>query len=411
MIGRESKCQVCGSVNLERLLDLGYQPLCNDFLPAGDAPGPQTYYPLCVCYCDRCSLVQLDYVVPTEVAFGDQYTYLTGSSESLIQYYSKLASRLVKKFDLLPGETVIEIGSNDGTFLKAFQSLGLEVLGIDGARQSSDIAVTEGVPVVQQFFGQGVVPAVRDRLRVGSKIRLILGMNVLAHTGDVNDFLAGVTQLMEPDTVFVNQSHWLVALTRKFEFDTVYHEHLRYYTLKSLTLLFERHGLSIDDAEITDFYGGSILAYAKKSTGHRSEDLKAVLAEEDQTDVVQSLRDMKQVLLSNRARLLNLLSDLRDSGKRVAGIGAPMKASTLLNFFGVTSDLVEYLGEVNQLKIGTVVPGVRIPVLHEDVFFEDPPDYALLLSWNMSDFLIPKFRERGYKGKFIIPVPQVEVVE
>jgi hypothetical protein len=396
---------------LERLLDLGYQPLCNEFSPVEDAPGPQTFYPLCVCYCHECSLAQLDYIIPTEVAFGDQYTYLTGSSESLIKYYSELALKLVDKFSLHAGDTVIEIGSNDGTFLKAFQTLGLNVLGIDGARKSSDIALTDGIPVIQQFFGQGIAPAVQERLNPGSKVGLILAMNVLAHTADINDFLAGVTQLMEPNTAFVSQSHWLAALTRNFEFDTIYHEHLRYYTLNSLTRLFEKHGLYIEDAEITDFYGGSILAYAGKSASAGSEGVTSILAEEAKADVVQSLRDMKQVLLTNRAHLLNLLSDIRNSGKRVAGIGAPMKASTLLNYYGVTADLVEYLGEVNQLKVGTVVPGVRVPVVHEDVLFQDQPDYALILSWNMADSLMPKFRERGYKGKFILPVPSVEVIE
>jgi len=409
-------CQVCGSGGLERLLDLGYQPLCNEFVPRDEAAGPQTFFPLCLCFCHECSLAQLDYVIPAEVAFGDQYTYLTGSSESLIRYYSDLATRLVDKFDLRPGDTVIEIGSNDGTFLKAFQTLGMDVLGIEGARRSSDVAVTDGIPVIQQFFGQGLASAVKERIRPGSRVALILAMNVLAHTSDINGFLVGVNQMMEPGTVFVNQSHWLAALTRKFEFDTIYHEHLRYYTLQSLMRLVERHGLRIEDAEITDFYGGSILAYAKESTGTgsvgiESDNLKSILVDEAKIDVVKSLRDMKQVLLTNKAQLLNLLVDLRNSGKRVAGIGAPMKASTLLNYYGVTADLVEYLGEVNQLKVGTVVPGVRVPVVHEDIFFQEPPDYALLLSWNMADFLIPKFRSRGYKGKFILPVPNVEVIE
>jgi len=284
-------------------------------------------------------------------------------------------------------------------------------LGIDGARVSTDVASADGVPVIPQFFGTGVVSSIKEKLGADSRVGLILAMNVLAHTADINDFLTGVTQLMGPDTAFVSQSHWLAALTRKFEFDTIYHEHLRYYTLKSLMRLFERHGLYVEDAEITDFYGGSVLAYGKRSAVQESESLKKILADEDEANVVQSLRDMKQVLLSNRATLLNLLVDLRSSGKRVVGIGAPMKASTLLNYYGVTADLVEYLGEVNQLKVGTVVPGVRVPVVDEEIFFQEQPDYALILSWNMADFLMPKFRSRGYKGKFILPVPSVEVIE
>ena len=411
MIDQRLTCQGCGKDGLERLLDLGYQPLCNEFLPADDAPAPQTFYPLCLCYCHECSLAQLDYVIPTEVAFGNQYTYLTGSSESLIKYFTDLAQRLVEQFQLQPGDTVIEIGSNDGTFLKAFQSLGMDVLGIDGANQATDIAVADGVPVIQQFFGKGSAVDVRKRVRPGSKIGLLLAMNVLAHTGKINEFLDEATELMDSDTVLVSQSHWLAALTRNFEFDTIYHEHLRYYTLTSLMNLFERHGLAVVDAEIVEFYGGSVLAFASKSGSGQSEGMKSILAEEADADVVQALRDMNQVLLTNRAELINLLVDIRKSGKRVAGVGAPMKASTLLNYYGVTSDLVEYLGEVNHLKIGTVVPGVRIPVVHEDRMFEEEPEYALMLSWNMADFLIPKFRARGYKGKFILPVPRVEIIE
>ena len=350
-------------------------------------------------------------MIPTTVTFGNQYTYLTGSSQSLINYYADLAGRLKEQFNLQPGDTIVEIGSNDGTFLNAFKTLGMDVLGIDGATQSSEIAVANDIPVIQEFFGNGSADAVRARLKPGSKIRLILAMNVLAHTGEINEFLYETTLLMDSNTVLVSQSHWLAALTQKFEFDTIYHEHLRYYTVSSLTNLFEKHGLSINDAEITDFYGGSILAFASKSSNEQSESLQCILAEEEEADIVQSLRTMNQALMTNRAKLLNLLVDLRTSGKRIAGVGAPMKASTLLNFYGVTPDLVDYLGEVNHLKVGTVVPGVRIPVVHEDRLLEEEPDYALLLSWNMADFLLPKFKERGYNGKFILPVPSVEIIE
>lgn len=411
MSGREAACQVCGESGLEKLLDLGYQPLCNEFLPAEEAPRPQTYYPLCVCYCHSCSLVQLDYVIPTDFSFGNQYTYLTGSSPALIEYYSRLASEIVERFGLQPGDAVIEIGSNDGTFLKAFRSLGMEVLGIEGASKSYEVAVADGIPVVQQFFGSGLSNTIKNQLRPGSKIRLIMGMNVLAHTDNINEFLAEVEGLMDADTVFISQSHWLAALVQKFEFDTIYHEHLRYYTLTSLMRLFLRHGLHVEDAELVDFYGGSILIYARNFLGEPSKNIKSILVKEAEANIVESLKEMKRVLLNNRAHLLNLLVDLQNSGNRVVGIGAPMKASTLLNFYGVTPDLLGSIGEVNQLKVGTVVPGVRIPVVDEDTLLEEHPDYALILTWNMADFLMPKMRSKGYQGKFILPVPKVEVID
>ena len=175
--------------------------------------------------------------------------------------------------------------------------------------------------------------------------------------------------------------------------------------------LFQRHDLSITDAEITDFYGGSVLVSAVRGPEHQLSALSSVLSKEQDIDITQSLKDIKQRLLSNKARLLNLLTEIKTSGKRVVGVGAPMKASSLLNFYGITSDLVDYIAEVNPLKVGTVVPGVGIPVVHEDIVFQDQPDYAILLSWNMAESIIPKYREAGFKGKFILPVPQVEVVE
>ncbi len=407
---QQVKCQGCGSVGLEQLLDLGHQPLCNEFVPLDQAVGPQTYYPLCLCYCRQCSLAQLDYIIPTDVTFGDQYTYLTGSSPSLLKYYGDMAEMLTEKFKLHPGDTVVEIGSNDGTFLRAFRESGIEVLGVEGAKRSSNLAVAAGVPVIESFFGAGSAAAVRQHLPQGSRVRLVVAMNVLAHTDNINEFLDEVGELMGPETVFISQSHWLMALIRKFEFDTIYHEHLRYYTLGSLMRLFERHGLHVFDAETTEFYGGSVLAMASKTVSPRSDSMKSLLEQENGVDVVRVFQDMKETLLRNKTQLLSLLVDLKSAGHRVVGLGAPMKASTLLNYYGITSDLIGEIAEVNELKVGTLVPGVRIPVVHEDEVFREQPDFALLLAWNMAEHIIPKYRSMGYTGKFIVPVPELEVV-
>lgn len=411
LIKQEIECQACASNRLESVLDLGHQPLCNEFSPSNVAKIPQMFYPLCLYYCLECSLVQLGHVIPTSDTFGGQYTYLTGSSKSLVEYYDLLARTIFDQLCLNEGDVVVDIGSNDGTFLKSFQSLGLTVLGVEGAIQPAQAALEKGVPTIVDFFGPGISRKIEDSLPEGSKVRLIVAMNVLAHTDNINDFLSEVVGLMDEDTILISQSHWLMELMRKFEFDTIYHEHLRYYTLSSLINLFKRHGLNISDVEIKDFYGGSILTYATKSIGHSSSKVLEVLDNERQIDVRNAFKEMKKVLLDNKISLLSLLVNLKASGKRVVGIGAPMKASTLLNFYGVTSDLVEYLAEVNELKVGTYVPGVHIPVVHEDQVFENQPDYAMILSWNMSEAIISNFRTLGYKGKFIIPVPRIEVLE
>lgn len=396
---------------MEAILDLGYQPLCNEFWPASEPARPQTFYPLSLCRCNECSLVQIDYVIPTEDAFGEQYTYLTGTSRSLVDYYTKLAASLTLRLGLKPGDAIIEMGSNDGTLLKAFQDLGMNVLGVEGAPAAAAVASQNGVPTITQFFGARMSSVIHRRLPEGTKIRLVLAMNVLAHTDNINEFLQEVVKLMDQDTVFLSQSHWLIELIRKFEFDTIYHEHLRYYTLGSLRDLFQRHGLNINHAESNDFYGGSILAQASLKLSEISPEMVAILEQEKSVDITESLKAMKGKIITNKTRLLSLLVDLKASDKRVIGIGAPMKASTFLNFYGITSDLIEYLAEVNELKVGTVVPGVRIPVIHEEKLFQEQPDYAMLLSWNMADFIIPKYREMGYKGKFILPVPDLEIVE
>ena len=404
-------CQACGSRELEPVLDLGYQPLCNEFRPSDEPVLSQTIYPLCLCRCRRCTLVQLNCVIPTRDVFGGQYTYLTGSSRSLVEYYGALAHRLADRFNLTQNDVVVDIGSNDGTFLKAFQSLGLPVIGVEGTPVAAQIAEDNGVPTVRQFFGRGVSQAIKEQLPPGTRIGFISAMNVVAHSDNISEFLGELTGLMDQETVFVSQSHWLVELIRKFEFDTIYHEHLRYFTLQSLINLYEAHGLQAFDAEVTEFYGGSILVCSARSAREQSPDLAAILDEESRVDIVQSLKNMKGVLLDNKVQLISLLANIKNSGNKIAGIGAPMKASTLLNFYGITPDFMDYIVEVNPFKVGTAVPGVRIPVVYEDLLFEEQPPFAVLLSWNMADHIIAKYRELGYAGKFILPVPRVEVIE
>lgn len=404
-------CQVCGENGLESLLDLGYQPLCNEYLPGDEAPSSRAFYPLCVYYCEKCSLAQLGYVIPTKDTFGEQYTYLTGSSRSLINYYDDLAEQLTQRFDLDLGDVVVEIGSNDGTLLKSLQKRGLNPLGIEGSPQAAAISINNGIPTINRFFGTGSAKEVKNRLPEGSKIKLVIAMNVLAHTDNINQFLSEVNELMEEETVFISSCHWLIALIRSFEFDTIYHEHLRYYTMHSLMGVFRPHGLHMFDGELTDFYGGSILGYSKLQSLPPTERLTNILEQEKKVNVPEALTGMKNTLTKNKSLLLTMLVDMKESGKRVIGIGAPMKASTLLNFYGITPDLVEYIAEVNELKVGTLVPGVQIPVIHEDAVFEDPPDYAILLSWNMAGPIIQNYRANGYKGKFIMPVPEPEVID
>jgi len=410
-VGPQPVCQVCGCSEVQEVLNLGHQPLCNEFKPAHQLNSPEVHYPLTLVYCGNCDLVQLSYVIPTKQVFGDQYTYLTGSTKALVDYYDSLATQLVKGFNLVKGGVVIDIGSNDGTFLRSFKHFGLNVLGIEGSPKPAAVALANGVPTINKFFGKGISDLVKKKVSDPNRIKLITAMNVLAHTDNINEFLDEIKQIMNSETIFVSQSHYLIALLENLQFDTVYHEHLRYYTLRSLIKLFSRNGLAIFDAELVSIYGGSIVVYAsledEKPVSNR---LLTILKREDDIDILKRFQRMKTLILKNKMKLLNLLLRYKKKGKRIVGVGAPMKSSTFLNFYGMTPDLIDYLTEVNQFKIGTLSPGVHIPVVDESLVFREQPDYALILSWNIADQIIESYRRKGFKGKFIIPIPTVRIV-
>ena len=411
-IANEIACQLCGNTSLEKVMDLGMQPLCNEFFPLDKLNHSQVYYPLELYHCENDGLVQLGYTMPTTQVFGDQYTYLTGSSKTLVDFYNKWAKILVEKLELKPGDTVVEIACNDGTFLEAFQSLGLNVIGIDGASQAVNVAHKKGLNVIQDFFSKGLANEVRNRVPKGSKIRLICGFSVLAHTDGFGDFLAEINSLMTEETTFVSQSHWLRDLVQENEFDTIYHEHLRYFTLASLRAAHSRFGMNLYDATVTEFYGGCIFAYASLDQSLKlSDEAKEILAEEEKLNMVESLKKLNLKLPKRRIEILSFLTELRKDGSKIVGIGAPMKCATFLNYLGIGPELIDYLLEMNPLKVDTAVPGVRIPVFDECLLFEEQPEYAFLFSWNMAKDIIPKLKKKGYKGKFITAIPELKIIE
>lgn len=403
---KKSICQVCGSDKLKEVLNLGLQPLCCAFKSADQRDKPETFYPLVVMYCEDCDLAQLSYIIPTKEVFAEEYFYLSGTTKSLVAYFINLAKDLVKRFNLQKGDIVIDIGSNDGTFLRAFKDLGMEVLGVDGSIVPADIAIGNGIPTIKQFWGKGMSDVVKEKVSDPKRIKLITAMNVLAHNDCVNDFVEEIRKTMNPDTIFVSQSHYLIRLFEKLQFDTIYHEHLRYYCLRNLLNLYNLHKLHIFDAEVYDIvYGGSLVVYASLDARSQTDGFNKLLSHEQSLDLEEEFEKLRKFVLTNKRELLALILDLKKQGKRIIGAGAPMKCSTFLNFFGITPDLLDYATEVNELKWGTLVPGVHVPVVDENLVFIEQPDYALILAWNIKDQIMENYRKRGFKGKFIIPIP------
>jgi hypothetical protein len=401
-------CQLCLSRDsLTEILDLGHQPICNALLSADNIDEPEITYPLKLFVCKNCHLVQLLDVVSARTVFCHDYNYLSGSTPALVRYYHSLAERVTTMFNLGQNDFVCDIGSNDGTFLVQFKDKHVKVIGVEPTPFPARIARENGVPTYGNFFTKKISHKI---VRRHGTMRVVTAMNVLAHNDDVHGFLDAVITLMDKKSVFISQSHYLASLIQRLEYDTIYHEHLRYYTLSTLKKLFDQHGLNLFRAEKNDVYGGSILTFCSLDERTPEQNVAELLSTERKFEDLDLYREFSEKIKQNSRELTRLLLELKDAGKRIVGIGAPMKASTMLNYCRIGPEILDYLAEVNPLKIGKYSPGSHIPIVDESVLFHSQPDYALIFSWNVSEDIITKFRQKGYNGKFIIPIPTPTVI-
>ncbi len=405
------ECRVCKGNRLQKFLSLGDQPHCNHFLTAQELESPDPVYPLDCYYCDDCSLVQLGYVVPPEVMFR-QYPYVSGTTTTLRQHFCQLAQELVERFSLSPMSLVLDIGSNDGTFLQGFKRFGVRVLGVDPAINIAKMANEAGIETVPEFFGQKVASHIAVQK---GKAQLVTAAGVFYHLPDLDDVVQGVCEVLVDDGVFVVQANYLEDMLEKNTFDNIYHEHLCYYSLKPLTVLFRRFGMEVFDVAQSSIHGGSIIVYVQKQGGpfQRTGRVAALLAKEESQGVysLQTYQRFAERVYQVRDQLMVLLRDLKSQGKRIAAYGAPAKGNTLLNFCEIGPDILDYASEKNMLKVGFYTPGMRIPVISEEQAAKNPPDYYLVLPWNFLDEFLEK--EKSYRasgGKFIVPVPHPHII-
>lgn len=403
-------CRICGSGDLALFLSLGGQPHCNSFLSSEQLAVPEPRWPLDLLFCRRCSLVQLGHVVDRDLMFRN-YLYVSGTTQTLSAHFTEMAQRLVSDFDVAPGQLVVDIGSNDGTFLRQFSALGLQVLGVDPATNVADRASQAGVRTVNDYFGLAIAKQIRAE---EGEAQLMTAAGVFFHIDDMDDVCQGVAALLAPDGVFEVQAIYLGGMLEKRSFDNVYHEHLSYYTLAPLIWLFERFSLEIFDVRHSSIHGGTLVARVGHSGAHpvrRSVEDWLSSEREKRYDTLEPYQRFAREVAAIRRDLIALIASLRSRGKRVAAYGAPAKGNTLLNFCGFGADTLEYAAEVAPLKIGLFTPGTHLPVIDESVAFADPPDYFLLLPWNFSDELLSKNRsylDNG--GHFIIPIPVPRIV-
>jgi SAM-dependent methyltransferase len=401
------QCRGCGGNNVRLFLDLGDQPHCNRLIPSSLAGRKEPYYPLRVGFCENCTMVQIDYTVPKESMFTD-YPYVSGTTKTLVQHFKDTAERLVATYGLGAGKLVVDLGSNDGTWLAHYQPFGIRVLGIDPAANVVELAVKRGVPTWARFFNEETADEIVAK---EGKASLVTAAGVFFHLEELHSVIRGVKKLLTDDGVFVVQAIYLGGMIDNLAFDQVYHEHLVYYTLKSISALFARHGLEVFDARVVPIHGGSLEVHvAPKGRRPIQPTVTAMQAEEERKGYgrYDTYADFATKVWQLKDDLLALLRRYKEVGSSVYAYGAPAKGATLLNSFGIGPDLVQKAAEKNAMKIGFFMPGSRIPIVAEG---EKRPDAYLVLAWNFLDEFIAK--EHDYLaggGEFIVPVPKLRVV-
>jgi SAM-dependent methyltransferase len=404
-------CRFCSTSLTHTFCDLGMSPLSNSYITAENLQATEPTYPLHAYVCGECFLVQLDEFASPQELFSD-YAYFSSYSDSWLEHCRRYTQLMLSRFRLDASSLVVEIASNDGYLLQYFVEAGIPVLGIEPAANVAAVATDKGIPTITKFFGVETAKALVD---AGQQADLLVGNNVLAHVPDINDFAAGLAVALKTDGVITMEFPHLLQLMQNTQFDTIYHEHFSYLSLLSVEKIFARHGLQVFDLDELPTQGGSLRIYARRTASEPVRDsinsMRATEAEAGLNDLNTYTGFADQVQEAKR-RLLEFLTIAKRDGKRVAAYGAPAKGNTLLNYCGVRRDLVEFTVDRSPAKQDRFLPGTHIPVYAPEKVAEAKPDYLLILPWNIKDEIMAKMHHiRDWGGKFVVPIPAVEVLE
>ncbi|MDP3999617.1 MAG: class I SAM-dependent methyltransferase [bacterium] len=407
-IGYISGCQVCRSPKLTTVLRYGNQPIVQAYLTKKQLNQPETTFPLNLVYCQACGLLQLDYIVDPQIVFPKNYPYRTGLTNMLIRNFRALADKVTPEYNLKLKDLVIDIGSNDGSLLKGFKEKGLRVLGVEPTDAAKD-ANKNGIPTIQEFFDKNIAKKIINK---HGRAKLITATNVFAHINNASDLAKNIYSLLDKNGVFISESQYFLDTFEKTELDCVYHEHIRFYTLKPLIKLLSNAGFTIVDAERISAAGGSIRVFAMKGKRPQAKRVKDLVRKEEKAGLynIKKLKTFSEKAIQAKRELISLVSECAQKGT-VVGLGSPARANTLLGFTHIDKDLIAYLGEKSgSPKIGLLTPGTHIPVVDEKKIFQEQPEYVLVLSWHIGEELVKKIKQLGYKGKFILPLPKPRII-
>ena len=402
-------CRSCSKPGLEPFLNLGRTPLADRILTTAQLEEHEPTYPLVVAFCPSCGLMQITETVAPDELFCDDYPYFSSFSDYLLEHSRENVLDLIERRKLGKDSFVVELASNDGYLLKNYVEHGIPVLGIDPADGPAAAAEKIGVPTRNEFFTKQLA---QELVAQGIRANVIHGNNVLAHVADTNGFVSGMADLLKDDGVIVIEAPYAKDLIDHCEFDTIYHEHLCYFSVTALNNLFRQHGLYLNEIKQLPIHGGSLRLYVEKheNVGDSVKNLLAV-EQAEKVDKIDFYRDFSARVEHVKAALLKLLTELKAQGNSIAAYGAAAKGSTLINYMGIGTDLIDFVVDRNVHKQGRYMPGKHIPILAPEQLMERRPDYVLILPWNVTEEILKQQQEyRDQGGKFIVPIPEPRIL-
>lgn len=408
--GKLDHCQITGSKNLFQAIDLGHQPPCDALLEREMLDQPEKTYPLRLMICPKSGSAQLDYIVDGKEIYFPEYPYRSGISKPLADYQRAFADDIVKQFSLASNSLCVDVGSNDGTLLTGFKKNGMAALGVEPTNIAKIAREENGIDTIQEFFTETTA---RDIVKKYGKAKIITTTNVFAHMATLGAVMRGLVELLDKDGVFITESQYLLDVLKRNQFEGIYHEHVRTYSLKALVKLFPYYGLEVFDVQRASRYGGNIRAYAGWKDAHpispRVADLLKVEEDAGLFDPDAWAAWRKRVN-DNRAKFMQLIYDAKSKGQKVVAASAPGRGAVLFNYYGLDVNLIPYIAEIpTGLKIGKYMPGTHQPVISNEILFTEQPEYVVILAWHYADYIIADFKKRGLTSKFIVPLPEFQI--
>jgi len=408
---KKNNCRMCKSKNIKKFLDLDFSALSDNFLTFEQLEKSETFFPLTVNMCLDCGLCQLGYVVPPELMFNKDYPYDSSTTKMGREHFTKMGIDICDRFELEKNSLIIDVGSNSGVLLAAFKSKEMKVLGIEPSSKLANAAIEKGIDSIMEFFSETLVKQILDNY---GKASIITGTNVFAHIDDLDDFMKTSDLLLVEDGMIVIEAPYLLHLLENLEYDTIYHEHLSYLSVKPLVKFCKKFDFEVFDIKKQTIHGGTLRYYiGRKNTRKITQNVSNYLELEEKNKIYseEKLQDFSNSVKHHKKTLIELLYKIKKDGKRIVAISAPAKGNTLLNYCKIDSEILDYVTERNPLKIGKFTPGMHIPVFSDEKLLEDQPDYALILAWNFADEIIQnnlEYQKNG--GKFIIPIPEPKII-